>query len=120
MLDDRGFLAETNATNLFLIRDGVLCTPFGHACLPGITRAYTLALASESGIPVREGDYSLTELYTADEAFTTGTMGGLAHVIDVDERRIGPADRQGPGPVTTQLQSAYAQHIPFVPLPFQS
>lgn len=120
MLDDRGFLAETNATNLFLIRDGVLCTPFGHACLPGITRAYTLALASELGIPVREGDYSLTELYTADEAFTTGTMGGLAHVIDVDGRRIGPADRQGPGPVTTQLQSAYAQHIPFVTLPFQS
>ena len=120
MLDDRGFLAETNATNLFLIRDGVLCTPFGHACLPGITRAYTLALASELGIPVREGDYSLTELYTADEAFTTGTMGGLAHVIEVDGRRIGPADRQGPGPVTTQLQSAYAQHIPFVPLPFQS
>ena len=120
MLDDRGFLAETNATNLFLIRDGVLCTPFGHACLPGITRAYTLALASELGIPVREGDYSLTELYTADEAFTTGTMGGLAHVIEVDGRRIGPADRQGPGPVTTQLQSAYAQHIPFVTLPFQS
>ena len=120
MLDDRGFLAETNATNLFLIRDGVLCTPFGHACLPGITRAYTLALASDLEIPVREGDYSLTELYTADEAFTTGTMGGLAHVIDVDGRRIGPADRQGPGPVTTQLQSAYAQHIPFVTLPFQS
>ena len=120
MLDDRGFLAETNATNLFLIRDGVLCTPFGHACLPGITRAYTLALASELGIPVREGDYSLTELYTADEAFTTGTMGGLAHVIEVDGRRIGPADRQGPGPVTTQLQSAYSQHIPFVSLPFQS
>ena len=120
MLDDRGFLAETNATNLFLIRDGVLCTPFGHACLPGITRAYTLALASELRIPVREGDYSLTELYTADEAFTTGTMGGLAHVIEVDGRRIGPLDRQGPGPVTTQLQSAYAQHIPFVSLPFQS
>ena len=69
---------------------------------------------------MREGDYSLTELYTADEAFTTGTMGGLAHVIEVDGRRIGPADRQGPGPVTTQLQSAYAQHIPFVSLPFQS
>ena len=57
--------------------------------LPGITRAYTLALASDLEIPVREGDYSLTELYTADEAFTTGTMGGLAHVIEVDGRRIG-------------------------------
>lgn len=120
MLDDRGFLAETNATNVFLIRDGVLGTPFGHACLPGITRGYTLDLAKELGIPVREGDYSLTELYTADEAFTTGTMGGLAHIVEVDGRRIGPADRQGPGPVTAQLQAAYAQHIPYHELPFQS
>ena len=120
MLDDRGFLAETNATNVFLIRDGVLGTPFGHACLPGITRGYTLDLAKKLGIPVREGDYSLTELYTADEAFTTGTMGGLAHIVEVDGRRIGPADRQGPGPVTAQLQAAYAQHIPYLELPFQS
>ena len=120
MLDDRGFLAETNATNVFLIRDGVLGTPFGHACLPGITRGYTLDLAKELGIPLREGDYSLTELYTADEAFTTGTMGGLAHIVEVDGRRIGPADRQGPGPVTAQLQAAYAQHIPYLELPFQS
>ena len=120
MLDDRGFLAETNATNVFLIRDGVLGTPFGHACLPGITRGYTLDLAQKLGIPVREGDYSLTELYIADEAFTTGTMGGLAHIVEVDGRRIGPADRQGPGPVTAQLQAAYAQHIPYLELPFQS
>jgi len=120
MLDDRGFLAETNATNVFLIRDGVLGTPFGHACLPGITRGYTLDLAKELGIPVREGDYSLTELYTADEAFTTGTMGGLAHIVEVDGRHIGPADRQGPGPVSAQLQAAYAQHIPYHELPFQS
>ena len=120
MLDDRGFLAETNATNVFLIRDGVLGTPFGHACLPGITRGYTLDLAKKLGIPVRVGDYSLTELYTADEAFTTGTMGGLAHIVEVDGRRIGPADRQGPGPVTAQLQASYAQHIPYLELPFQS
>ena len=120
MLDDRGFLAETNATNVFLIRDGVLGTPFGHACLPGITRGYTLDLAKKLGIPVRVGDYSLTELYTADEAFTTGTMGGLAHIVEVDGRRIGPADRQGQGPVTAQLQAAYAQHIPYLELPFQS
>lgn len=120
MLDDRGFLAETNATNVFLIRDGVLGTPFGHACLPGITRGYTLDLAKKLGIPVRVGDYSLTELYTADEAFTTGTMGGLAHIVEVDGRRVGPVDRQGPGPVTAQLQAAYAQHIPYLELPFQS
>ena len=118
MLDDRGFLAETHATHVFLVRDGVLCTPFGHACLPGITRAYTLTLASSLGIPVREGDYSLTELYTAEEAFTTGTMGGLAHIVEVDGRVIGPVGRSGPGPVTKQLQEAYPVHIPSVPLPF--
>ena len=118
MLDDRGFLAETNATNLFLIRGGVLCTPFGHACLPGITRAYTLDLARELGIPVQEGDFSLTQLYTADEAFTTGTMGGLAHIAEVDGRRIGPAERVGPGPLTRKLQEAYPSRIPFVTLPF--
>jgi branched-chain amino acid aminotransferase len=118
MLDDRGFLAETNATNLFLVKDGVLCTPFGHACLPGITRQYTLDLAVRLNIPFLEGDFSLTQLYTADEAFTTGTMGGLAHVIEVDGRRIGPADRKEPGPITTQLQAAYPSHISSVPLPF--
>ena len=109
---------ETNATNVFLIRDGVLCTPFGHACLPGITRAYMLNLASTLGIPIQEGDFSLTELYTADEAFTTGTMGGLAHIAEVDGRRIGPANQPGPGPVTIQLQQAYPNHIPSVSLPF--
>ena len=118
MLDDRGFLAETNATNLFFVKDGVLCTPFGHACLPGITRGYTLDLAQTLNIPTLEGDFSLTQLYTADEAFTTGTMGGLAHIIEVDGRRIGPEDQSGPGPVTQRLQDAYATHIPFVELPF--
>ena len=118
MLDDRGFLAETNATNLFFVKDGVLCTPFGHACLPGITRGYTLDLAQTLNIPTLEGDFSLTQLYTADEAFTTGTMGGLAHVIEVDGRRIGLQDQNGPGPVTQRLQDAYATHIPFVELPF--
>ena len=117
MLDDRGFLAETNATNLFLVRDGVLCTPFGHACLPGITRGYTLDLARHLGIDVREGDFSLTELYTADEAFTTGTMGGLAHIVEVDGRTIGTGPGTPPGPVTQALQDAYALPTPFPPLP---
>ena len=118
MLDDRGFLAETNATNLFFVKDGVLCTPFGHACLPGITRGFTMELAEHLGIPVQEGDFSLTQLYTADEAFTTGTMGGLAHIIEVDGRRIGPSGRAGAGPVTEQLQAAYPQHISSIDLPF--
>lgn len=118
MLDDRGFVAETNATNVFFAKDGVLCTPLGHACLPGITRGYTLELAERLGIPWKEGDFSLSQLYTADEAFTTGTMGGLAHVVEVDGRRIGPAGESGPGPITKRLQKAYPKHISSTPLPF--
>ena len=120
MLDDRGFIAETNATNLFFIHKKVLCTPFGHACLPGITRAYILDLARNLNISVREGDFSLTQLYSADEAFTTGTMGGIAHIVEVDGRRIGPVDSEGPGDLTLQLQKAYPLHIPAVNPPFLS
>jgi branched-chain amino acid aminotransferase len=88
MLDARGFLAETNATNVFLVRDGVLFTPFATACLPGITRGIVLDIAKELQIEAREADISLTEIYTADEAFTTGTMGELTRVSEVDGRKI--------------------------------
>lgn len=108
MLDDRGFLAETNATNLFVVRGGLLLTPFAHACLPGLTRQFVLDTAGLKGIEACEANLSLTELYTADEAFTTGTMGALAHVIEVDGRRIGSGAK---GPVTSLLQQAYSDHI---------
>ena len=94
MLDDRGFLAETNATNLFVVRKGVLLTPFAHACLPGLTRRFVLDVAERVGLEAREADLSLTELYTAEEAFTTGTMGALAHVTEVDGD-ASPAVRRG-------------------------
>ena len=108
MLDDRGFLAETNATNLFLVRKGELLTPFAHACLPGLTRQFVLDTAQDAGIRAREANLTLTELYTADEAFTTGTMGALAHVVEVDGRRIAHGEK---GPLTLQLQQAYGDHI---------
>jgi len=109
MLDLRGFISETNATNIFIVRDGILMTPFAVACLPGITRAFVLEIAQAIGLPVREADLSLTEMYTADEAFTTGTMGGLAHVERVDGRMIGNGKI---GPMTVQLKAAYAERIP--------
>ncbi|MBL6645152.1 MAG: aminotransferase class IV [Flavobacteriales bacterium] len=117
MLDDRGFLAETNATNLFLVRGGELLTPFAHACLPGLTRKFVLDTAAEAGIPAREADLTLTELYTADEAFTTGTMGALAHIVAADGRRIASGNK---GPLTTQLQQRYNDYIleTAVALPF--
>ena len=86
MLDHRGFIAETNATNIFLVTGGLLATPTAAACPEGITRAAVLELAADAGIPHVIGDYSLTELYTADEVFVTGTMGGIAPVISVDGR----------------------------------
>jgi branched-chain amino acid aminotransferase len=88
MLDLNGFVAETNATNIFIVRRGELVTPHPDACLPGITRGLVLRLARQDGIPTSERNVSLTEVYTADEVFTTGTMGELTPVLEVDGRKI--------------------------------
>ena len=88
MLDAHGFVAETNATNLFVVRRGTLFTPFADACLPGITRQLVLDMAVELGIPAREKNLSLTEFYNGDEVFTTGTMGELTPVREIDGRSI--------------------------------
>jgi branched-chain amino acid aminotransferase len=106
MLDHRGFAAETNATNVFLVAGQVLGTPTAAACPEGITRAAVLELAAGAGIECAVGDYSLTQLYTADELFVTGTMGGIAPVIRLDGRQI--ADGV-PGPVTLQLTKLLAE-----------
>jgi branched-chain amino acid aminotransferase len=106
MLDHRGFIAETNATNIFLVTGGLLATPTAAACPEGITRAAVLELAADAGIPHLVGDYSLTELYTAEEVFVTGTMGGIAPVISVDGRVIGSG---AAGPVTGQLAKLLAE-----------
>jgi branched-chain amino acid aminotransferase len=105
MLDNRGFIAETNATNIFLVTGGTLATPTTVSCPEGITRAAVLELAASAGIACQAGDYTLPQLYTADEVFVTGTMGGLAPVVAVDGRTIGDGK---PGPVTAQLTALYA------------
>src|SRR5687768_5209522 len=89
MLDGRGFIAETNATHVFFVAEGTVCTPYTVACPEGITRSVVLQLCREHGIPHREGDFSLAELYRADEAFCTGTMGELTPIVEVDGRAIG-------------------------------
>ena len=106
MLDQRGFVAETNATHLFLVADGTLRTPTTAACPEGITRQTVLELAAGAGIGWLAGDYSVTQLYTADEVFVTGTMGGLTPVLAVDGRSIGTGK---PGPVTAQLTGLFAE-----------
>ena len=99
MLDRRGFVAETNATHLFVVADGVVRTPTTAACPEGITRATVLELCAADGIPAEETDLSLTQIYTADEVFTTGTMGELVPVCTVDGRMIGLGER----PMTDRL-----------------
>jgi branched-chain amino acid aminotransferase len=105
MLDHRGFVAETNATNIFLVAAGQLGTPSTAACPEGITRQTVLDLAAQAGIETVVGDFSLTQLYTADELFVTGTMGGLTPVLSLDGRRVGTGH---PGPVTTKLAALFS------------
>jgi branched-chain amino acid aminotransferase len=105
MLDHRGFVAETNATHIFLVSAGMLLTPTTAACPEGITRATVLRLAASAGIVVAEGDYTLPQVYNAAEVFVTGTMGGLAPVVAVDGRVIGDG---GLGPVTKHLTELYS------------
>lgn len=105
MLDLHGFVAETNATNLFMVKRGRLLTPHADACLPGITRGIVLEIARDAGIPVEERNVSLVEFYVADEAFTTGTMGELSPVLEIDGRVIGDGR---PGSVTGDLQHRFA------------
>lgn len=104
MLDLNGFVSETNATNVFLIKSETVQTPHADSCLPGITRGVVMALAREAEIPVSEKNISLTEVYTADEVFTTGTMGELTPVLEVDGRQIGSGE---PGPMTRRLSGMF-------------
>jgi branched-chain amino acid aminotransferase len=105
MLDHRGMLAETNATHLFFVLGDTLCTPTTDACPEGITRATVLALAAEAAIATTVGDFSLAQLYSASEAFVTGTMGELVAVHTVDSRAIGVGT---PGRITPLLSQAFA------------
>ncbi|MBO0836803.1 MAG: aminotransferase class IV, partial [Actinobacteria bacterium] len=96
----------TNATHVFLVTSGMVGTPATAACPEGITRQAVLDLAAGAGLPCTVGDYSLTQVYAADEVFVTGTMGGLTPVLTVDGRQIGDGK---PGPVTQRLTSLFAE-----------
>ena len=117
MLDIDGFVAETNDTNLFVVNKGAVSTPYAHACLPGLTRQMILDICSAEHIPAGERNLSLTELYTADEVFTSGTMGELTPVLEADGRMIG--DGKG-GELTKRLQRLHREfaYEHGTPLPF--
>ena len=104
MLDVNGFMSETNDTNIFLVKNGQVLTPHADSCLPGLTRKMILTICGDEGIPALERNLSLTELYTADEAFTTGTMGELTPVLEADGRLIGDGTA---GPISKRLQGLH-------------
>lgn len=106
MLDQRGFIAETNATHVFMVTRGVVETSRLVACPEGVTRDAVLEICRQHSIPHAERDLSLTELYRADEVFCTGTMGELAWVGTVDGRRIGSGRR---GPMTERLAAHFRE-----------
>ena len=117
MLDVHGFISETNDTNLFIVRDGEVLTPHADSCLPGLTRKMVLEICRNEDIPASEKNLSLTELYTADEVFTSGTMGELTPVLEADGRKIGAGT---PGSTTQRLQRLHREHAfaTGTPLPF--
>jgi branched-chain amino acid aminotransferase len=107
MLDPHGFVATCNSTHFFIVRHGEVWTSSGDYCLAGITRANVLQLCRENGITAREKNFSLTEVYSAEEAFVTGTYAGIAPVVEVDGRRISA----GRGAMVERLQRLYLQLI---------
>ena len=104
MLDPHGFVATCNSTHFFIVRKGEVWTSTGDYCLGGITRGNVIRLCEQNDIPVRQKNFSLTDVYGASEAFVTGTFAGLAPVAEIDGRVIGDGQR---GPMVVQLQQLY-------------
>ena len=108
MLDACGFVSTCNATNFFVVRGGEVWTSTGQYCMQGITRRKILLCCREAGIPSFEKDFSLFDVYSADEAFVTGTFGGVTPVRAIDGRVIGGGEE---GPMTARLRDLYLELI---------
>ncbi|MFZ9934407.1 MAG: aminotransferase class IV [Arenimonas sp.] len=108
MLDPHGFVATCNSTHFFIVRKGEVWTSTGDYCLGGITRANVIALCRQNGIPCFEKNFSLSQVYGADEAFCTGTFAGVVPVREIDGRAIGDAL---PGPMVLRLQQLYRELV---------
>jgi branched-chain amino acid aminotransferase len=114
MLDPHGFVATCNSTHFFIVRRGEVWTSSGQFCIPGITRGAMIRLCRDNAIPVHEKQFSLHDVYGAEEAFVTGTFAGLVPVREIDGRRVAnPLNRNpqwsGAGEVTTRLLGLYAE-----------
>lgn len=108
MLDINGFVSTCNATNFFMITNGEVWTSTGQYCMNGITRHNVIRICEEQGIPCHQKNFSLFDVYGADEAFVTGTFGGLTPVTEIDGRLIGNGK---PGELTIDLQQKYEKLI---------
>ncbi|MCB9141316.1 MAG: aminotransferase class IV [Anaerolineales bacterium] len=108
MLDIHGFVATCNATNFFMVTKGEVWTSTGQYCMNGITRGKVIKVANDAGIPCQQKNFSLFDVYGADEAFVTGTFGGLTPVVKVDGRLIGVGQS---GPMTERLTALYRAEI---------
>jgi branched-chain amino acid aminotransferase len=106
MLDPHGFVATCNSTHFFIVRKGEVWTSSGKYCLGGITRGLALEVARDAGIPAIEKDFSLTDVYGADEAFVTGTFAGIVPVREIDGRKL-----ECRGPMVERLQKLYAERV---------
>jgi len=106
MLDPNGSVSSCNATNLFWVRDGRIRTSRGDYCFHGVTRANVIALCEAHGLPIELGDFTLEDVHAADEAFVTGTFGGITPVSEVDGRVLA---QPLPGPLTAQVRELYEQ-----------
>lgn len=106
MLDDRGFVATCNATNFFCVKNGHVLTSTGANCFNGITRANMIELCDQLGIPCTQSDFTLAQVYDADEAFVTGSFGGVTPVARIDGRDL----PQIMGPISTRLRDSYMDY----------
>jgi branched-chain amino acid aminotransferase len=107
MLDPHGFVNTTNSCNFFIVKNGEVYTSSGDYCMNGITRKKVIHVCKQNNITVHEKNYSLVDVYSADEAFITGTLGSLRHVINIDGRKIGNSIE--PGPINTKLKRLYLE-----------
>ena len=107
MLDPHGFVATCNSTHFFIVRKGEVWTSTGDYCLGGITRGNVIRICREEGIPVFEKNFSLTDVYGAEEAFVTGTFAGVVPAHTIDGRKIS----DGRGPMVERLQGLYKKLV---------
>jgi branched-chain amino acid aminotransferase len=108
MLDVHGFVATCNATNFFIVKNDEVWTSTGQYCMNGITRGKVIKIANENGISCYQKNFSLYDVYSADEAFVTGTFGGLTPVVKVDGRVIGDGNL---GATTEKLTELYKAEV---------